>query len=578
MDGFRSAPTNLAGSLLVRVDQLGHGNDSTSEIDDLLVNLSVSPADLTFMVDGGDPQTWSDHALVETFGACDSLAAFDATATRVAVPSALRDYAREHVETPWLEQLRRLHPDDRASAVQMWWDAIGNPCELQTLDARARVGDEWRYVRLRCVNLLQQPRVRAVVLGTTTGDVVGSEEATGRYRVPTWVYHELNEMAVITRIQGAVHEVFGQAPEALTGLPVMRVIHPEDHEIVTRLWVDVLSVPLATGVVRVRIVRPDGGVTWIESTLTNRLHEIGVVTVSSVEISDRLSHEGALRASQEEFRYLAEEMPVAVFRADPHGVVVYGNSRWFALDAEFGPCRRLSEFVHPDRRARFDTEWAEFVSGVGAETHEFEFPSTDGTRALSIHCRRVTRERGETIVIGLFEDVTAEAQLRRQADGDPLTGLLNRAALARLLDRSLIDGEEIVVAFIDLDDFKNCNDRFGHAVGDLVLQAVAERLVSAVRASDCVARYGGDEFVVLFRGSVEGSFDDVVDRLTEVVERPVSWADGSWTPRISVGTAAAFAGDNQTELLRRADEAMYDTKRMRRIARQAGTASTSEDV
>ena len=116
----------------------------------------------------------------------------------------------------------------------------------------------------------------------------------------------------------------------------------------------------------------------------------------------------------------------------------------------------------------------------------------------------------------------ANAELRTQALTDPLTGLLNRRALVQELDRQLASaqraGHWLLVAAIDLDGFKQVNDRHGHDVGDAVLREMATRLRATVRQCDEVARIGGDEFVLLLPETSENGARELADRIRRAVE------------------------------------------------------------
>ena len=118
------------------------------------------------------------------------------------------------------------------------------------------------------------------------------------------------------------------------------------------------------------------------------------------------------------------------------------------------------------------------------------------------------------------------ARLAEQAVRDPLTGLANRMLLEErlraVLARDGRSGATTGLLFLDLDGFKQVNDRLGHLVGDAVLQAVAQRLTGAVRPSDTVARVGGDEFVVLVEDTDEESLGQLVDRLRASVTEPLA--------------------------------------------------------
>ena len=148
-------------------------------------------------------------------------------------------------------------------------------------------------------------------------------------------------------------------------------------------------------------------------------------------------------------------------------------------------------------------------------------------------------------------------RLRTQASVDPLTGVANRRAweaeAARDLARAARTGEPLTVAIIDLDGFKEVNDRDGHGAGDRLLRQVATAWRTRLRTSDLLGRYGGDEFVLCLPGTDARAAVDVLQRLDGGL--PVGW---------SVGTATAHRGDSLTELLRRADIRLYEGKRARR--------------
>jgi diguanylate cyclase (GGDEF)-like protein len=159
--------------------------------------------------------------------------------------------------------------------------------------------------------------------------------------------------------------------------------------------------------------------------------------------------------------------------------------------------------------------------------------------------------------------IELEAELRRQASHDALTGLANRSlftdrAQHALERRTMTD---LVVCFFDLDDFKDVNDSFGHGAGDELLRVIGKRLRDCVRPADTVARFGGDEFAVLLEDTQIAEALDVVDRLYAAVSYPLRLGDEEVLVHLSVGMTT-LNGRNVTgeELLAEADAAMYAAK------------------
>ena len=167
----------------------------------------------------------------------------------------------------------------------------------------------------------------------------------------------------------------------------------------------------------------------------------------------------------------------------------------------------------------------------------------------------------------------SEARYRALATHDQLTGIANRSSIIHDIDLSSRRREQhqrlMALAFLDLDGFKQVNDRYSHAAGDHVLKVVADRLLSQLRPGDQVARWGGDEFLVLLRDlDSERDALNVMERLSAAVAVPIPWADQALRLTASVGVA--LLEPNQAldldDLVRRADAAMYRVKRSGRNA------------
>ena len=160
----------------------------------------------------------------------------------------------------------------------------------------------------------------------------------------------------------------------------------------------------------------------------------------------------------------------------------------------------------------------------------------------------------------------AEELLLHQALHDPLTGLPNRVLFFDRLDHAIRrlqrEHAPLAVLFLDFDGFKSVNDRFGHAGGDEVLKRAADRVSAALRAEDTVARFGGDELVVLSEhvaGAAGGAL--IAERILEQLRAPIELDGEEVTLSASIGICVApVEGAHRDELLRTADAAMYQAK------------------
>jgi diguanylate cyclase (GGDEF)-like protein len=188
---------------------------------------------------------------------------------------------------------------------------------------------------------------------------------------------------------------------------------------------------------------------------------------------------------------------------------------------------------------------------------------------------RTQVEWGEHYVIGLrlmaqmlasaLEARALSVRLHRQAFHDVLTGLPNRKLLEDRFEQALRradrEGSDVLLAVVDIDDFKQVNDRHGHAVGDQVLCEVGRRLQGAVRGTDTVARMGGDEFVVLADGGGGDGLAQLANRLVATCESALQIDGKQLQLGLSIGLARDLPAQGSLDgLIRRADAAMYRAK------------------
>ena len=159
-----------------------------------------------------------------------------------------------------------------------------------------------------------------------------------------------------------------------------------------------------------------------------------------------------------------------------------------------------------------------------------------------------------------------EKKLHDMAHYDSLTGLASRPILIDQLQQAITSEQKLAVAYLDLDNFKPINDKYGHETGDFVLKTIAQRLKSTLRKEDTLARIGGDEFILLLRGTTH-TFQEYEILLQEVlieVNDPIKLAEFSCSVQISVSIGVALPSDDGLtcdDILRRADQTMYQAKR-----------------
>ncbi|WP_231983757.1 bifunctional diguanylate cyclase/phosphodiesterase [Mycobacterium sp. E2733] len=189
------------------------------------------------------------------------------------------------------------------------------------------------------------------------------------------------------------------------------------------------------------------------------------------------------------------------------------------------------------------------------------FVSTYLAMALLVATRYVVAMRVQRMLTGQLVD--AKRRLAHQAHHDALTGLPNRLLLAQRLDDAIREGPFVLI-FVDIDDFKEVNDRFGHAAGDELLCAISERLARCLRPGDTLARIGGDEFAILIPGGVEGP-EIFADTLRVALRSPFSVQGSSVRVRASMGLVSPGCDGlppTSDDLLRQADISMYTGKRL----------------
>lgn len=228
--------------------------------------------------------------------------------------------------------------------------------------------------------------------------------------------------------------------------------------------------------------------------------------------------------------------------------------------------RPVLDFIAPEQRERM----AALMASATEANHESVLLTRGGGRIpveLSVRTMLFQSERLRMIVVRDLRDrLAAQARIHFLAHHDPLTGLPNRGTFLdqaeRVFERARSESLRVALLFVDIDHFKRVNDSLGHLAGDAMLKTVAERITAALRVTDLVGRFAGDEFVVLLGGNPEQeAIEEVARKLLVAIEQPMQ-LDGpsiSVTPSIGIAVFPDHSAD-PAELLKQADTAMYHAK------------------
>lgn len=291
------------------------------------------------------------------------------------------------------------------------------------------------------------------------------------------------------------------------------------------------------------------------------------------------SMESQIERRTNELKLVIESAYDAYISIDAHDVILDWNR---AAEMMFGWPRKAA-LAKPITQLIFPSGLPDANDRTAIE---FMARRYDGTELpVEVRVKKLMIDRRERRSL-FIHDITERQQLERlrdqQAREDVLTKLPNRRALDERLPEAMArtrrTQQPLAILFMDLDGFKAINDAHGHAVGDELLRVIANRLGKTIRETDYIARWAGDEFVILLEGSEPTAIESLANKLVKVVQEPLAAGNAALHVSVSIGVAVYLPASAETanELLKRADVAMYEAKRSGkaqvRIAQPADSA------
>ncbi|MDZ7676890.1 MAG: EAL domain-containing protein [Acidimicrobiales bacterium] len=456
--------------------------------------------------------------------------------------------------------LRFIHPDDRDQATNDFAglrEATGQ-AETTLRVLRADGGYEW--IGFTAINRLDDPDLGTIVFSmrTVNEEMLAERRIERLLRNSSGASLVLNTDGEITWSTPGVEQVIGHhrslGPEAMADL-----VADQDVASAYETFHKALDAPPEATFRLLARAGPSERKGWVDITVTNAIDDpaIAGVIVNVRDVDD------AVRAGATGHRLseVLENTTDMVCMYDRDLNRVWANATATEI---LGPSP-----VPPDEA--FDQLPAELrelphqVRDTGSWRGEVTIQAQDG-RSIPIEATTLlhTGADGEEYLSLIARDISErkafEAQLEARARHDPLTGLPNRLYLSEVLGASLARDDDVALLFLDLDQFKAVNDSQGHDAGDQLLVTAAERLRRSLRPSDLVARFGGDEFIVLLPGvSTSEQARPLAERVLDQLRGPVQLGPIKVYLTGSAGIALA-RGTDATTLISNADAAMYKAK------------------
>ncbi|MCB1259279.1 MAG: PAS domain S-box protein [Acidimicrobiales bacterium] len=475
-----------------------------------------------------------------------------------------------------------VHPDEVSDLAALFLQVAAEPGSSGTIEMRARHRDgSWRWIANTFTNRLDDPSVDGMVANfrDITDDRTAEQALRDSERLfrslarssPVGIYQQ-DADGSCTYVNERWQLITGYTEAEALGDGWKRIIHPDDRQRISldRAPDEPWRPPREA---EVRIVRANGAVRWVSIRTAAHLGEDGAIAglVGTMEdITDRVDAQRDAQRLLDIFEATTDLVGIG----EPDGRVVYLNAtatEFFGRDEDAESVLFL-ELVPEHERRRLGDEVLPALADIGMWSGELTVVRHDG-RHVPVLAQLLVHLDGEGTVeffSGVLHDISErkafETALAHQATHDPLTGLPNRTLLLTRLEHALARARRqrsrTAVLFCDLDHFKIVNDSLGHDVGDRLLVEITERLRHALRPGDTIARFGGDEFVVLCE-DLHGRADAVA-----IAERVIEALSGAFAiddAEIHVGASLGIAFPDDPDahpgtLIRDADAAMYRAK------------------
>lgn len=387
----------------------------------------------------------------------------------------------------------------------------------------------------------------------------------------------LDGNGVITFASPSIRSLLGYSNDEVVGKKVLEIASTSlTHKVATEV-IEKLNKGESVDPFEAEALSKDGTKKTFECVINDLRKDEAVsgIVCNSRDITERKEAEQRALKAKALYENALENAPIGVALAHQNGECFFLNEameNFLGLKFEDITSMRLRDFISADDKFAFSDMWKSLeIRGDDRTTKELRFDHPDGRQRWGlISAQGVYDDDIFQYFVVQIEDTTERRsiaeRLEYQAIHDPLTGLPNRLLFVDRLEVALLrtkrTGLGVAVLFLDLDRFKVVNDSLGHAAGDRLLEAVTDRIKASVRPNDTIARFGGDEFVILCEDiSDERQTQEISDRLLENINRPIMLIEGEVYVTASIGIARSLDGEDTPEtILRDADTAMYRAK------------------